>query len=53
MLTSLLPQKTPLDKYNEQKASISTMMAAGDTTADVAKKLMNQLELELLHITLI
>jgi hypothetical protein len=53
MLTSVMPQKTPLDKYHDRRASIAAMLAAGDITADVAKQLMTKLESELLDSNLI
>ncbi len=53
MLTSVLPQKTLLEKYRERKASIAVMLSAGDITADVAKSLMEKLDLELLQSNLI
>lgn len=53
MLTSVMPQKTPLDKYRDRKASIAAMLAAGDITADVSKQLMTKLESELLDSNLI
>jgi hypothetical protein len=43
VLTSVLPQKASLDKYQEQKESIAIMLAAGDITAIMAKQLMNKL----------
>jgi hypothetical protein len=48
-----MPQKTPLDKYRDRKASIAAMLAAGDITADVSKQLMTKLESELLDSNLI
>jgi len=53
MLTNVMPQKPPLDKYRDRKASIAAMLAAGDITADVAKQLMTKLESELLDSSLI
>ena len=53
MLTSVMPQKTPLDKYRDRKASIAAMLAAGDITANVSKQLMTKLESELLDSNLI
>ena len=53
MLTSVLPQKTPLEKYRERKASIAAMLSTGDITAEVAKSLMEKLDLELLQSNLI
>jgi hypothetical protein len=53
MLTSVLPQKSPLEKYRERKASIAVMRSTGDITAEVAKSLMEKLDLELLQSNLI
>ena len=53
LLTSVLPQKPPLEKYRERKASIAVMLSTGDITAEVAKSLMEKLDLELLQSNLI
>ena len=53
MVQSLIPKKTPLEKYREQKAAIAAMLAAGDITADVASQLIEKLNAELLSSNLI
>jgi acyl-homoserine lactone acylase PvdQ len=53
ILTSVMLQKAPLDKYRDRKASIAAMLAAGDITANVAKQLMTKLASELLDSSLI
>jgi hypothetical protein len=49
----LMPKKSPLDKYKEQKAAIAAMTDAGDITPDVAKQLLDKLNADLLHSNLI
>jgi len=34
----VIPKKTPLDKYKEQKAAIAAMLAAGDISKEVASQ---------------
>jgi hypothetical protein len=42
MVTSILPKKSPLEKYKEQKASIATLLSAGDITSEVANQLFEK-----------
>jgi len=53
MMKDLMPKKSPLDKYKEQKAAIAAMTDAGDITPDVAKQLLDKLNADLLHSNLI
>jgi hypothetical protein len=53
LMQSFIPKKSPLEKYREQKAAISAMLAAGDITGDVANQLIEKLNNELLSSNLI
>jgi hypothetical protein len=53
MVASILPKKTPLEKYREQKASIAAMLAAGEINAQVAQQLTDKLNSDLLNSNLI
>jgi hypothetical protein len=48
-----ITNKSPLEKYKEQKAAIAAMLAAGDIPDHVAALLMEKLNTELLSATLI
>lgn len=48
-----ITNKSPLEKYKEQKAAIAAMLAAGDIPDHVAAQLMEKLNTELLSATLI
>jgi hypothetical protein len=48
-----ITNKSPLEKYKEQKAAIAAMLAAGDIPDHVAAQLMEKLNTELLCATLI
>ena len=53
LLQSIIPKKSPLDKYREQKSAITAMLAAGEITNEVASQLMDRLNAELLNSPLI
>ena len=53
MMKNLMPKKSPLDEYKEQKAAIVAMTDAGDITLDTAKQLLDKLNDDLLHSNLI
>jgi hypothetical protein len=53
MLQTVIPKKSPLEKFREQKASIAAMLAAGEISAEVANQLMDKLNTELLNSNLI
>jgi hypothetical protein len=53
LMQSFIPKKSPLEKYREQKAAITAMLAAGDITGDVANQLIEKLNNELLSSNLI
>ncbi len=39
LISSIIPKRTPLDKYRESKAAITAILAAGDISADVGAQL--------------
>jgi hypothetical protein len=47
IVTSILPKKSPLEKYKEQKATIANMLSAGEITPEVANQLIEKLNNEL------
>jgi len=53
LLQSIIPKKSPLDKYREQKSAITAMLVAGEITNEVASQLMDRLNAELLNSPLI
>ncbi len=53
LMQIFIPKKSPLEKYREQKAAISAMLAARDITGDVANQLIEKLNNELLSSNLI
>ncbi len=53
MLQTVLPKKSALEKFREQKAAIATLLASGDITSDMASQLMDKLNSELLYSSLI
>jgi hypothetical protein len=52
MLQSFIPKKSPLEKFREQKAAITGMLAAGEISNEVASQLMDELNSELLNSSL-
>ncbi len=53
MLQIVIPKKSPLEKFREQKATITDMLAAGEIFNEVASQLMDKLNTELLKSHLI
>jgi hypothetical protein len=53
MIQTVIPKKSLLDKYKEQKAAIAAMLASGDISNDVTTQLMDKLNTELLNSNLI
>jgi hypothetical protein len=53
MLQTVLPKKSALEKFREQKAAITVLLASGDITSDIASQLMDKLNSELLNSSLI
>ena len=53
MLQTVIPKKSPLEKFREQKATITDMLAAGEISNEVASQLMDKLNTELLNSHLI
>ncbi len=53
MLQTVIPKKSPLVKFREQKATITVMLAVGEISNEVASQLMDKLNTELLNIHLI
>jgi hypothetical protein len=47
IVTHIIPKKSPLDNYNEHKAAIAAMLAAGDISVEVANELIGKLNNEL------
>jgi len=47
IVTSILPKKSPLEKYKEQKATSANMLSAGEITPEVANQLIEKLNNEL------
>ncbi len=46
VVTSVIPKKSSLDNYRECKASLATILAAGDISVDVANQLIEKLNNE-------
>jgi hypothetical protein len=53
MLQTVLLKKLPLEKFREQKATITAMLTAGEISNEVASQLMDKLNAELLNSNLI
>jgi 6-phosphogluconate dehydrogenase (decarboxylating) len=53
LLQTVLPKKSTLEKFWEQKAAITAMLAAGEITNEVASQLMEKLDTKLLNSHLI
>jgi hypothetical protein len=53
LLLSVLPKTSPFQKFWEQKAAITAMLAAGEIMNEVASQFMDKLNTELLNSHLI
>jgi hypothetical protein len=53
MMKDLMPKKSPLGKYKEQKVANVAMTDAGDITLDIVKQLIDKLNANLLISNLI
>jgi hypothetical protein len=53
LINSIIPKKTPLEKYKESKAAITAMLVAGDISVEVGSQFIWKLDEDLLNATMI
>ncbi len=53
LINTIIPKKTPLERYKESKAAITALLVAGDISVEVGSQLIQKLDEDLLNANML
>jgi hypothetical protein len=53
LINTIIPKKTPLERYKESKAAITALLVAGDISVEVGSQSTQKLNEDLLNATMV
>jgi hypothetical protein len=53
LINTIIPKKTPLERYKESKAAKTALLVAGDISVEVGSQLTQKLDEDLLNATMV